>query len=214
MTFLNGLHQDLNRNEDPKDLKNLNSKIADIFNIGTKSIIECSNCPYKYERYENTFFLPISLTSENDENERKSIDLESNFKKLFETEKMQMACPDCKMRSLCKMNKILKFPKTLIFQLQRFQFNGSIYVKSDVKVDFPFNLFDLEEFSESKMVPEYELYAVCNHTGSKYGGHYFTYSKIKELKKWFIFNDSRCNEISETKIRDNSAYILLYELKN
>ena len=37
----------------------------------------------------------------------------------------------------------------------------------------------------------YSLYAVSNHSGSTYGGHYTAYCKHPISKEWHCFNDSR-----------------------
>ena len=45
-------------------------------------------------------------------------------------------------------------------------------------------------FPEMKSA-NYSLYAVSNHTGSTYGGHYTAYCKHPIGKDWHSFNDSR-----------------------
>ena len=37
----------------------------------------------------------------------------------------------------------------------------------------------------------YQLYAISNHSGSCYGGHYTAYCKHSVQEKWYCFNDSR-----------------------
>ena len=42
------------------------------------------------------------------------------------------------------------------------------------------------------VVPEiYCLYAISNHSGTAYGGHYTATCKHVKSKKWFTFNDSQ-----------------------
>ena len=38
---------------------------------------------------------------------------------------------------------------------------------------------------------KYNLFAVSNHSGSAFGGHYTAYCKHPESKEWHSFNDSR-----------------------
>jgi len=47
----------------------------------------------------------------------------------------------------------------------------------------------------------YELYSVLVHRGSALGGHYYAYIKSFETGKWYDFNDSQVNEISEEEIK-------------
>ena len=206
MTFLNGLHSDLNRNFNPKfSKKRVDSVIADIFNIESKTKINCE-CGYNYQKDENSFFMPIPLFS----NDRGLFDLRNCFQKLFEKEKMEMKCPKCQKNSLYKQTKISKIPRILIFHLQRFQFTGFTFKKLDEKVDFPLDLFKLSEFSSEPA--DYELYAVCHHFGSRNGGHYWVY--VKYSNKWFKLNDSATQQVSnESEIKEKTAYILFYRAK-
>lgn len=205
------MHYDLNKNKELKDVKkNVQSKIADLFNIETKTFITCSNCSFTYEKKENSFFMPIPLFRENNE-------LLNCFKKLFEPESMEMSCPECHKTSLSKIMKISKLPHTLIFHFQRFQFTGVTFKKYEEKIDFPLILFDLKAFiAEEVIKKDYELYAVNNHSGSRNYGHYWSYAKVKDQEnKWFCFNDASVTEINESEVINNNSYILFYcENKN
>lgn len=209
MAFLNGLHYELNPNSDPKySKKSMDSKIADLFNIELKTLINCQ-CGYSYQKEENSFFMPIPLFSDH----KCLFDLRNCFQKLFEKEKMEMKCPGCQKHSLYKQTKIVKFPRNLIFHLQRFQFTGITFKKLDEKVDFPLNLFKLSEFSHISTTPlDYELHAICHHSGSRNGGHYWAY--VKYSNKWFKLNDSATQQVSdESEIQERTAYILFYRAK-
>ena len=132
----------------------------------------------------------------------------------IEKEKMEMKCPRCQKNSLNKKTKISKFPKNLIFHLQRFHFTGITFKKLDEKVDFPLDLFK-SEFSEISITPpncDYELYALCHHSGSRNGGHYWAY--VKHSNKWFKLNDSATQQVSnESEIKEKTSYILFYREK-
>ena len=202
------MHYDLNKNEELKDVKkNVQSKIADLFNIETKTFITCWKCSFIHEKKENSFFLPIPLSPQNNE-------LFNCFRKLFETESMEMSCPDCHESSLSKNTRISKLPHTLILHFQRFQFTGVTFKKYNEKIDFPLTLFDLNDFTVEHARKYYELYAVCNHSGTRNYGHYWTYAKVKDHdNKWFSFNDATVTEIKESEVLSNSSYILFYREK-
>ena len=72
----------------------------------------------------------------------------------------------------------------------------------------------------------YDLYATSNHKGDMHGGHYTACCKnnIKQIglnrssldndeDKWYQFNDSNYESISEAELVDSSAYILFYRLR-
>jgi ubiquitin C-terminal hydrolase len=59
---------------------------------------------------------------------------------------------------------------------------------------------------------KYELYGVCNHSGSTMGGHYTAYVKNAN-GKWYHFNDTSVTEVSETSIVTPKAYVLFYRKK-
>jgi len=50
-----------------------------------------------------------------------------------------------------------------------------------------------------------------NHMGGLGSGHYTSYAKNLETKKWYIFNDNMCHEIDESKIATKDAYILFFK---
>lgn len=66
-------------------------------------------------------------------------------------------------------------------------------------VDFPIEGLDISPYilGGSKTNPIiYDLYAVSNHYGSLNGGHYTAYAYNSVLQKWFDFNDSSVNGVS------------------
>ena len=189
--------------------KNTTSIIVDCFNIEYKNKIICGKCAYEHEKNENSFFMAIPLFPD----ENGNYELIKCLQKLFEKEKIEMKCPKCQNDSLSKQTTILKYPKTLIFHLQRFLFCGKTFKKLTTEINFPLNLHNLSEFSESKVkVPNYELYAVCNHYGSRNEGHYWAY--VKYLDRWFDADDLSVKEVDKSKIEKNTACILFYESKS
>lgn len=76
--------------------------------------------------------------------------------------------------------KIRKFPKVLIFSLNRFLFDYEILDRIKVNQNFAFSLeFNTEKFQEIPNIDpsenEYELMAVIIHRGTAYQGHYHAY---------------------------------------
>ncbi|NXN31129.1 UBP31 hydrolase, partial [Nycticryphes semicollaris] len=67
----------------------------------------------------------------------------------------------------------------------------------------------------------YDLYAVCNHHGTMQGGHYTgnltvmyflsAYCKNSVDGQWYCFDDSEVQQLSETEVCKQTAYILFYQ---
>ena len=129
--------------------------------------IKCigSNCICKNKNIkEKTFFLPIPI-----ENNVSLLECVNSFLK---PKKFTKFCQNChKEVTLTQTCTFKKFPDILILQLQRtkpiYESNVLGFIK---ELELPYQ-------DDKKAI--YELYAVCNHLGSQYAGHYFTYAKQK-----------------------------------
>lgn len=54
----------------------------------------------------------------------------------------------------------------------------------------------------------YDLLAVVNHSGSMAQGHYTAF--VKEVGRWFRFDDTWVHEVGEEEVLMSEAYILFY----
>lgn len=54
----------------------------------------------------------------------------------------------------------------------------------------------------------YDLLAVVNHSGGMAQGHYTAY--VKEIGRWFRFDDTWVTEVDEKEVLASEAYILFY----
>jgi len=105
------------------------------------------------------------------------------------------------------------FPKILVIDLKRFKANN---MKNKILVTFNINNLDLSDYiiGYKKNSFIYELYGVCNHTGSVYGGHYTCFIKNAN-NKWYHFNDTEVTEVLNiTSIITPKAYVLFYRKIN
>ena len=104
------------------------------------------------------------------------------------------------------------FPNILAIDLKRFNNKAQ---KNQSYINFPIDNLDLSQYviGYKKEIYKYELYGVCNHSGSTMGGHYTSYVKNAN-GKWYLFNDT---SISEVTIADTiispKAYVLFYRKK-
>lgn len=125
---------------------------------------------------------------------------------------------------------IWRAPQYLILHLSRFEYvttdqlQGVEYNfdsrkrKVDVIVDFPVHGLDLAEYVHPDAKEEgesylYDLIAVCNHDGNVDSGHYVALCRDENegSSKWFIYNDMDVEEIQESKIVSENAYMLIYQ---
>lgn len=107
--------------------------------------------------------------------------------------------------------RFFSLPHILIIDLKRFT---NTMKKNRAFVDYPIENLDLSKYmigyDKNKYV--YDLYGVCNHTGSVIGGHYTSFVKNAN-DKWYFFNDTSVKEVKDEKIVTNNAYCLFYRKK-
>jgi len=112
-------------------------------------------------------------------------------------------------------------PKILIITLKRFSPDGRH--KIDKQVDFPLENLDLSKYvyGYNRTQYKYDLYAVCNHIGNTYMGHYTAFVK-NASEEWLHFNDQHVEIVARNsdqsdvykKIVTPMAYCLFYRKKN
>lgn len=85
--------------------------------------------------------------------------------------------------------------------------------KNNDVIDFPIKNLDMGQYVINKKQEEsaiYDLYAISNHSGSLYGGHYIAHCKNSLDGRWYCFNDSSVSKSSEQGLVCSSAYVLFY----
>ncbi len=103
------------------------------------------------------------------------------------------------------------FPNILVIDFKRF---NQRLQKNQILITFPIDELDLSGYviGYKKEMYKYELYGVCNHSGSTMGGHYTAYVKNAN-GKWYHFNDTSVTEVSVLEIISPKAYVLFYRKK-
>jgi len=101
------------------------------------------------------------------------------------------------------------FPDILVIDIKRF---NSVNRKNQVMVDFPLENLNLSKYvigyEKNKYV--YDLYGVCNHSGSVMGGHYTSFVKNAN-GKWYHYNDTSVSEVGMVQqIVTPKAYCFFY----
>lgn len=99
------------------------------------------------------------------------------------------------------------FPTVLVIDIKRFNYMNR---KNQILVEFPDEL-NLSKYvcGYNKESYIYDLYAVCNHSGSVLGGHYTCFVKNAN-NKWYHFNDTSVVEVQSSQIISPKAYCFFY----
>ncbi len=117
-----------------------------------------------------------------------------------------------KKESVTKQLLFWNFPNILVIDLKRFNNRN---IKNQVLINFPLEDLDLTKYAigYKKETNIYDLFGVCNHSGSVYGGHYTAYVKNAN-EKWYHYNDTNVDEMKNLdKIISPKAYCLFYRKK-
>lgn len=101
------------------------------------------------------------------------------------------------------------FPDILVIDIKRFNATNR---KNQIMVDFPLENLNLSKYviGYDKDSYIYDLYGVCNHSGSVYGGHYTSFVKNAN-DKWYYYNDTSVSEVGMAQqILSPKAYCFFY----
>ncbi|XP_069460772.1 ubiquitin carboxyl-terminal hydrolase 21 isoform X2 [Ambystoma mexicanum] len=196
-------------------LEREDSKIVDLFVGQLKSCLKCQACGYRSPTFE--VFCDLSLPIPKKGFTSGKVTLLDCFTLFTKEEELNSEnapiCDRCRQRTKStKKLTIQRFPRILVLHLNRFSTTRYSIKKCSVFVDFPLQRLNLKEFaSEKNGSPVYNLYALCNHSGSVHYGHYTAY--CKDPSGWHIYNDSRVSSIGENHIPSSEGYVLFYELE-
>lgn len=122
-------------------------------------------------------------------------------------------CPNCKKpQQATKKLDLWRLPEILVIHLKRFSYSRYFKNKLETFVDFPIDDLDLSTYvahGNSQSSIRYVLYAVSCHYGGLGGGHYTAFVHYG-CGKWYDFDDSRVESVSEDNIKTPAAYVLFY----
>uniref|UniRef100_A0A8C2I6I0 Ubiquitin carboxyl-terminal hydrolase n=1 Tax=Cyprinus carpio TaxID=7962 RepID=A0A8C2I6I0_CYPCA len=186
-------------------LEKVGPDLAKVFSGTMRNNRKCSE---DHESHDDSSFksLQIALNS-TDGPYRLEDGVQSYFESTALVGEDQMYCETCdEKRDTTWGCEIHEYPTILPLHLKRFVYDywSCGFVKNDCPMDVPLHLSLGEQ--------EYRLYAVINHRGSRYGGHYTADIRSFTDNKWYSFDDSHVTETDESKLeRSREAYLLLYQ---
>ena len=115
-----------------------------------------------------------------------------------------------KRENVRKKISFWSFPTILVIDFKRFNYRNQ---KNQIPIDFPLENLNLSDYviGYKKNSYVYDLYAVCNHSGSSLGGHYTAFVKNAN-NKWYLYNDTNVSEVRhpESTVISPKAYCLFY----
>ncbi|KAH7692860.1 Ubiquitinyl hydrolase 1 protein, partial [Dioscorea alata] len=167
------------------------SLITNIFCGRLKSQITCCECGHKSETFEPVLNLSLEIDGQN--NLISALQSFTRVEKIDDPENL-ISCDGCKTKVIVeKQLTINKAPEVLVIQLKRFTCDGMTIVKKEQYVQYPetLNLAPfIDEFIEQEQELNYRLYAVVNHHGLPWDGHYMCFIH-SHGQRWFLKNDCR-----------------------
>ena len=101
------------------------------------------------------------------------------------------------------------FPDVLVIDIKRFNAKSQ---KNQILIDFPLTNLNLSKYviGYNKETFVYDLYGVCNHSGSSLGGHYTSFVKNAN-ESWYHYNDSDVSLVTNAQhIVTSKAYCFFY----
>ncbi|KAM4798198.1 ubiquitin carboxyl-terminal hydrolase 21-like [Urocitellus parryii] len=190
------------------------SQMVDLFAGQLRSCRMCQACGSHSMTFE--VFFDLSLPIPQDRFSGEKVSLWDCFHLFTKEEEIELenapVCDPCgqKTQSTKKLT-IQRFPSILVLHLNRFSSSQGTINKISLDVDFPLQQMSLEDFTSDRTVsPVYELYALCNHSGSVHSGHYT--ALCRSQTGWHVYDDSCVSPISESQVASSEGYVLFYQL--
>ncbi|VUZ40308.1 unnamed protein product [Hymenolepis diminuta] len=187
------------------------SLISDLFMGQLMSTLECLKCGHQSTTFDPFWDLSLPIPPMN------KVDIEDCFNHFTSNEILggseQPTCSGCKLRQPCRKRfSIQRFPKILVIHFKRFSGDRS-GSKISTFIDYPIEDLDLTQYAShcsSEMNARYQLYAVSNHIGDVFLGHYTACCRHPMLKSWYLFNDQIVKQIDPRDAVSAQAYVLFY----
>lgn len=202
-------------------------KLNQYIKQGYKIVIEVSKKSANFDLVKTKLNEVISISPiDAEEGNGKNISLHDCLDNFILSEKLEKGnewyCTSCKRnQNSMKRMELFYLPKNLIITLKRFESKliGRTKIqiwKNNDLVKYPVNNLKLDKcFFSNTYYKEnnisYDLYAVCQHSGSLEGGHYAT--ACRNFGKWNELDDHTVFESDEETVVSKEAYVLFYRKK-
>ncbi|XP_034239032.1 ubiquitin carboxyl-terminal hydrolase 36-like [Thrips palmi] len=166
--------------------------------------IHCTSCSKASVTTQPIGLLPLPL--------EKATKVEDCLQIFFTPELInEYNCPMCCKTQVAaiKRLKLREPPKVLICYLKRFNANGTKIFKN-ISVQ---ETLSVSDFMETGTPCNYSMFGSILHGGKRSKiGHYVTV--VKNNEKFYQFNDSQVQQVTENELLTNKGYIYFYKLNN
>lgn len=232
ISFLDKLHEDLNRVKEPPSCHSAEntvteeviaaikweehllfgcSVIVDLFQGQLKSTVRCTSCCYVSLTFDTFMYLSLPIP------EGKLPTLQDCLQEFTKEEQLGAdqlwVCPCCAVpnRAIKKFD-IWKVPPILVIHLKRFQNVAGASSKITKLVRYPVDNLILSKFTAGpqREPPLYELFAKIDHEGDLAEGHYTSAARHRTTGRWHTFDDNSVKSLRSREIVTNGAYLLFY----
>lgn len=190
-------------------LMHCKSFLVDICQGQLRSVVKCTICGHASKTFEPYVHLslPVALNM---------MSVDDAFRSYLSEETLdgdeRWHCTHCKEKVVAtKKIDIYNLPNVLILHLKRFAFDRELNTFTKVSPLLKTSLtVDLSEYiiSDSKEPLIYDIVAVANHRGQFGKGHYTATCKHRIDDKYYNFDDRGVNEVKNSDVITNQAYVL------
>ena len=158
----------------------------------------------------------LSMNNNNNTGDAKSCTLDDCLREFTKDEVLdgenKIECSSCRVkRTMVKRLQVFRFPQVLVLHLKRF---GNSRKKIRTAVQFPITGFDASPLAyQNDTRPEYDLFAVVDHSGRMNFGHYTASCIDPQSDEWQQFNDEEVDGIDASDLNEANAYMLFYKIR-
>jgi ubiquitin C-terminal hydrolase len=176
--------------------------IERLYDYKLSSTLKCKikKCCYTSVNTSMNRFLTLEIPESSGD-----LDLDDCYRDYKSREKLEQEerwyCENCKKKRIAsKRLNIEEWPRHLLIQLNRFIVRPPKIMKNNKTINVPI------EWRHN-----YFLKGFVIHSGGPGGGHYISVAQVNN--KWYLFDDTRKNEIDDKQVEKlaSCAYLLYYE---
>lgn len=190
------------------------SPIVSNFNGQYQIKITCNGCGNVSERYEPWLMLKAPIPGA-DVVGGPAPTMKACLDSAFESEVIEdYACDACKSKQRAtKTERISRLPPVTIVSIKRFTNAGHKvrgYIPWDLdNLDFaPWLAFGRDPFSNKSYESQYATFAVIEHHGSTFGGHYRMFAR-DHTNAWIEYDDSSVSTVTPDRVITPDSYVML-----
>ena len=197
-------------------LDRINPAATQSFNMQIINQFKCLSCNHEHLSVPELETLKLDLTDQPNTLEQL---LNNSFK---EEQPIGYVCDNCRsIQQTTKVKRISRYPNELMITFNRLDFDANTGIekpKKNTSIRLPENL-DLKPYATPELQQQevnslYELSGIICHEGA----HYFSYVKDFQDEKWYLYNDTSIESVSERDIQNiitksSLPYVLFYKSK-